>query len=197
MNAIEALRDIVENKKTAILRSDGVILLFKNGLLMEATGEGNSREEVVKKFIEANPSNVMVIDVDPSAIISLQEPMDISSLIPREKARKISIDPILDSKIDAAMMMITDTKAIVAAQKEGDILSIKLADEEKAMELANKAEEVIDLISSMNGGNVKDIITILDNGTIYVKILDDDRYVVVLTGDNSNIGIIRAALATL
>ena len=65
------------------------------------------------------------------------------------------------------------------------------------MELANKAEEVIDLISSMNGGNVKDIITILDNGTIYIKILDDNRYVVVLTGDNSNIGIIRAALATL
>ena len=119
MNAIEALRDIVENKKTAILRSDGIILLFKNGLLMEATGEGNSREEVVKKLIEANPSGVMVIDVEPSAIISLQEPIDISNLIPREKARKISIDPILDSKIDAAMMMIMDAKAIVAAQKEG------------------------------------------------------------------------------
>ncbi|GEM_PF-1546553 len=197
MNAIEALRDIVENKKTAILRSDSVILLFKNGLLMEATGEGSSREEVVKKLLEANPGSVMVIDVDPQSIISLQEPLDISHLIPREKARKISIDPILDSKIDAAMMMIMDTRAIVAARKDGDILSIKLVDEEKAIELAGKAESVIDLIADMSNGNIKDIISILDNGTIYIKILDDNRYVVVLTGDSSNIGIIRAALATL
>ena len=187
----------MENKKTAILKSDGLILLFKNGLLMEATGEGGSREEIVKKLIETNPGNVVVMEVDPQSIISLQEPMDISHLIPTEKGREIAIDPILDSKIDAAMMMIMDTKAIVAARRNGEILSMKLVDEEQAVELADKAEEAINLLSDMSKGNVKDIITILDNGTLYIKILDDDRYVVVLTGDSSNIGIIRAALATL
>ncbi len=197
MSILEALKDVVENKKTAILKSGNIILLFKDGLLMEASGTGGSREEIVKKLIEENENDVTIMEIDPKSIISLHEPIDISNLIPAPAGRNINIDPIMDSKIDAALMMISQPKAIIAARKGGDILSIKLLDEEKAIELAEKAEDIMDKLTELSEGNIRDVITILDNGTAYIKTLDNDRYVLVLTGDNSNIGIIRAALAAL
>lgn len=197
MSVLEALKDVVENKKTAILKSGNIILLFKEGLLMEASGLEGDKKEIVKRLIEENPNDVTIMEIDPKSIISLQEPVDISELLPSTVGREIDIDPILDSKIDAALMMISQPKAIVAARKNGSIVSFKLISEEEAIDLADRAEEIIDKISQLGGGSAKDIIAILNNGTAYIKTLSDDRYVLVITGDSSNIGIIRAALATL
>ncbi len=196
MNVVEVLRDIVDNRKTAMVKCGPNVLLFKDGLLVEGTGKSTDRIEVLLDCIENDYQNVDVHEVPPEAVISFQEPMDISEYLKPKLAKKISIDKDLDARIQEISSLIPGLKKLVAAEVDGSILSYHGVSEEEAVDFALKVDELVRIISSMveDIGNFEDSINIFSQGSLFVKLMDGNRYIALVSHENRNIGIIKSLL---
>ncbi|MEO0143607.1 MAG: hypothetical protein ABIL49_04145 [candidate division WOR-3 bacterium] len=191
MTTIDILRDIVENKKSGLLKVDAYIFLFKEGLLLEVSGKSSNREEAIKDIIENDYKDGVFQEVDTSVLISFQEPLDISNKIPKKKGREIKLDESLIKKIEEIKITIPSLKKCLIGKIKGEILAYVGFSEEEIEDIVNSIETIYEKFSDMN-----EIILGSEKSVSFIR-FKGDMFILCILDSLANVGILRVLVSGL
>lgn len=190
MNSFELLKDIVENKKSGLLKVEGYILLFKEGKLLESAGKTTNREEAIRDIVDNNYKNAEFQEIDASVLISFNEPLDISDkLVKKKKGREIKLDENLLKKIEEAKLIVPSLKSSVVGKIKGEILAYFGINEDDIENIANNVDAIYEKFQ-----NIEDIILNSRNGATYIR-FSNDKYILCDLTSIENIGILKAVIS--
>jgi len=186
MTIYDILRDIAENKRSGLLRTDNYFFLFKDGKLLEVSGKTTNREQALNDIIENEVQNFDFQEIDKSTLISFQEPMDIIDKIPKKKkGREIKLDENYLKKVEQIKMIVPNINKIVYGKVKGEILAYDNFTDEELEVIANRVDSIYEQFS-----NINDLILNSENSTIFIK-FRDDKYILCELNDISSVGILR------
>ncbi len=189
MNALEIIRDIVENKKTGLLRVESYIFLFKEGKLLESAGKTSNREQAIMDVVENDYKNVEFQELDASVIISFNEPLDISDRLPKKrKGREIKLDENLSKKLFEIKSIISNLSSSLVGKIKGEILAFDGFNEDEIDSVADSVEAIYEKFPDLN-----EIILTSRKGATYIK-FSDNKYIVCNLNTIENVGILKAII---
>ncbi|MEO0202646.1 MAG: hypothetical protein ABIL37_02860 [candidate division WOR-3 bacterium] len=191
MTALEILKDVVENKKTGLLKIDAYILLFKEGQLLEVSGKTSNRELAIKDILENNYKDGIFQEVDTSILISFQEPLDISDKLPKKRTREIKLDEELIKKIDNIKKSIPNLRKCLVGKIGGEILAYDKIDEDEIENIVNKIESIYERFSDMN-----EIILSSKGNVIFMK-FQNEKFAFCNLDSLGNVGILKILVSEL
>ncbi len=184
------IRDIVENKKSGLLKVEGYIFLFKEGKLLESAGKTSNREQAIMDVVENDYKNIEFQEIDASVLISFNEPLDISDKLPKKrKGRELKLDDNLSKKLSEIKAIIANLSNSLIGRIKGEILAYDGFSEDEIDNIANSVETIYEKFPGLN-----DIILTSREGATYIKFLDD-KYIVCNLNTIENVGILKAIIS--
>lgn len=189
MTSLEIIKDVVENKKSGILKIEEYIFLFRDGKLLEVAGKTTNREKALEDVIQNNYKNSEFQEVEATVLISFQEPLDISDKLPKKAKRKVLLDEILVKKLQDIKLIVPSLNRAIVGKLNAEVIAYLNINEDELDGIIEKVEKVYEKFPEIN-----DLILNTQDSSIYIRI-KNQNYIFCELKSIENIGILRAYIS--
>lgn len=179
------MKDIVENKRSGLLKVGEYIFLFKDGKLLEVAGKTTNKEKALEDVIQNNYENSEFQEIEATVLISFQEPLDISDKLPKKVGRKILLDETLVKKLQDLRLIVPSLNSAIVGKLGAEVVAYFNISEDELDGIIEKVEKVYEKFPEIN-----DMILNTQDSSIYIRI-KNQSYIFCKLRSIENIGILR------